>query len=372
MPVAYHLNQFPPKTMEWQQLIPLIGPAQAALARYDGILQAIPNPQVLLSPLTAQEAVLSSRIEGTQVTLGDVLRVEAGDADAVLSKERRDDVEEIRNYREALGASVHRLAEIPLSQRLLKEAHAILLQGVRGRKKNPGQYRRIQNFIGSTGCDVETARFIPIAPNRLNDGMSQWEKFIHTDFLDSLVQLALVHAEFEALHPFQDGNGRLGRLLIPLFLFDKKLLTAPSFYMSAYLEANRTQYYDQLLDISSRGHWTEWCRFFLHALTVQAEENGRKASAILTLYEQTKQIIVEQTRSQYAIQALDFIFQLPIFKSTDFAQRSNIPESSARRILSQLKTSTSLLTTISPRKGNQAAILAFRDLLNIAEGETIL
>lgn len=298
--------------------------------------------------------------------------MEAGDEDALISQDKRDDVEEIRNYRDALWTAVTSLDQLPLSQRLLKEAHAILLQGVRGRKKNPGQYRRIQNFIGAAGCNIETARFIPIAPNLLNEGMSQWEKFVHTDFLDVLVQLALVHAEFEALHPFQDGNGRLGRLIIPLFLFDKKLLTTPSFYMSEYLEANRTQYYDQLLDISAKGCWTEWCRFFLQALTIQAEENARKASAILTLYEQTKQLIVEQTRSQYAIQALDFIFQLPIFKSTDFSQRSNIPESSAKRILSQLRTHANLLSVIMPGKGNQPTVLAFRDLINIAEGQMLL
>lgn len=143
--------------------------------------------------------------------------------------------------------------------------------------------------------------------------MSNWEKFIHQDFSDALVQLAIVHAEFEALHPFQDGNGRLGRLLIPLFLFSKGLLSSPSFYMSVYLEANRDAYYDQFLNISVTGDWTDWCGFFLKALTVQAEENGKRASTILALYEKTKPLVTDQTYSQYSIQALDFMFQMPIF-----------------------------------------------------------
>ena len=372
MAITYHLNQFPPKTLDLVQLIPLIGPAQAALARYDGILQAIPNPQVLLSPLTAQEAVLSSRIEGTQATLGEVLRVEAGDEDITITPEKRNDAEEILNYRTALWNAVNGLERLPLSQRLLKEAHATLLQGVRGRNKDPGQYRSTQNYIGMAGCTLETARFVPIAPNLLNEGMSNWEKFIHQDFSDVLVQLAIVHAEFEALHPFQDGNGRLGRLLIPLFLFSKGLLSSPSFYMSAYLEANRDAYYDQLLNISITGDWTDWCSFFLQALKIQADENGQKARTILALYEKTKQIVADQTHSQYSIQALDFMFRMPVFKSTDFIQLTGMPESSARRILGQLREHPDLLSQIRPAKGSQPAIFGFRDLLNIAEGAIIL
>jgi Fic family protein len=371
MTVTYHTGKFPPDNLNWAQIIPHIGPAQAALARYDGILQAIPNAQVLLAPLTAQEAVLSSKIEGTQATLGEVLRVEAGD-DEIISPDKRNDVEEILNYRTALSNAVNGLSQLPLSQRLLREAHATLLQGVRGRTKDPGNYRRDQNWIGTSGATVDSARFIPISPEQLNEGMSQWEKFIHTDFLDSLVQLAIIHAEFEALHPFKDGNGRLGRLLIPLFLFEKRLLSAPSFYMSAYLEGNREIYYDQLLNISASGDWTPWCCFFLEALKVQAEDNGRKAKLILDLYDATKQIVIQQTQSKYAIPTLDFIFQVPVFNSTDFVQRTTIPDSSARRILTQLKGHSNLLTELRPAKGSQPSLLAFGPLINIAEGAQIV
>lgn len=373
MSVSYHLNQFPPQKLELIKLIPLMGDARAALSYYDAILkEAIPNPQVLLSPLTAQEAVLSSRIEGTQATLDEVLRVEAGDEDVAISANKRDDVEEITNYRKALNNAASDLERLPLSQRLLKDAHRTLLQGVRGRNKNPGQYRKTQNYIGALGCTQETARFVPIAPNLLNDGMSSWEKFIHSEFDDPLIQLAVVHAEFEALHPFQDGNGRLGRLLIPLFLFSKGLLASPSFYISSYLENNREVYYDQLLNISKTYDWTPWCAFFLKALTTQAKENGQKASAILRLYERTKLIVSEQTRSQYAIQALDFMFKMPVFKSTDFVNHTGIPDSSARRILGQLREHPTLLSPVREAKGSQAAMFAFRELLNVAEGEVIL
>ncbi|MDV3351759.1 Fic/DOC family N-terminal domain-containing protein [Leptothoe sp. LEGE 181152] len=373
MVFQYHYDKFPPTNLDWAKLVPFIGPAQAALARYDGILKAVPNAQVLLSPLIFQEAVLSSRIEGTQATLGEVLRVEAGDDEPDLTPDKRDDVQEVLNYRSAMWQSVQDLENLPLSSRLLCNAHKILLQGVRGRNRSPGEFRRIQNWIGPSGCPQEQARFIPIAPQQLAEGMGKWNEFINDkDFPDQLVQLAIVHAEFESLHPFLDGNGRLGRLIVPLFLFEKKLLSSPSFYMSAYLEANRDTYYNQLLNISATGEWTNWCNFFLNALRLQAEENGIKAEAILGLYEQLKKEVLEQLNSQYAIQALDFIFQMPIFKSTDFIQRANIPDSSAKRILRLLRDRPELLLVLREGSGRKPAILGFGPLLNIVEDDFVV
>ncbi|MEL7070136.1 MAG: Fic/DOC family N-terminal domain-containing protein [Cyanobacteria bacterium J06581_3] len=368
MSVRYHYNAFPPQNLDWAKLVPFIGPAQAALARYDGILKAVPNAQVLLSPLTFQEAVLSSKIEGTQATLGDVLRVEAGDDEPDLTQTKRDDVQEVINYRTAMWEAIQGLSALPLSSRLLCNAHAVLLDGVRGRNRSPGEFRRIQNWIGSSDCGIDQARFVPISPEQLSEGIGKWNNFLHADFPDRLVQLAIIHAEFESLHPFLDGNGRLGRLLVPLFLFEKNLLSAPSFYMSAYLEANRETYYDQLLNISVQGEWTEWCCFFLEALRIQAEENGKKAEAILSLYESLKQEILDELSSQYTIQALDFMFQMPIFKSTDFIQNSNIPESSAKRLLRLLKEKPNLLFELRSGSGRKPAILGFYALLDIVEG----
>lgn len=367
MAVQYHLGQFPPAELDWPQLIPLLGPASAAVARYDGTLAAIPNAAVLLSPLTTQEAVLSSRIEGTQATMGEVLEFEAEGDTPGLSEERRNDIHEVLNYRAAMRLAEKMLAELPLSQRVIREAHKVLLAGVRGQGKAPGEYRRIPNWIGPAGCTIEQARFVPISADKLPDAMSAWERYLHEEAPDRLVQLALLHAEFEALHPFLDGNGRLGRMLVPLFMWQNGLIQRPMFYVSAFLEANRDEYYERLLGVSREGDWTSWCRFFLGALKAQAEENQQKAAAILDLYERMKREVADLTRSQYAIHALDWLFERPIFKSSDFVASAGIPEPTAKRIVPALR-EAGVLRVLVEASGRRAATLCFPALLNIAEG----
>src|SRR5690625_4146440 len=297
--VRYHLGKFPPdKRLDWPRLLPLIGPANAAIARYDGVLHGIPNPNVLLSPLTTREAVLSSRIEGTQATFGEVLEFEAEGEPGDESTPKKADIHEVLNYRGALIEASHRLDELPLSQRLIKLAHARLMQGVRGHGKAPGEYRRIQNWIGPAGCAIEEARFVPCPTDAVPAAMDAWEEYIHEPAPDALVQLAVLHAEFEAIHPFLDGNGRLGRLIIPLFLKAKGLLSAPNFYLSEYLESHRDEYYERLLAVSRDDDWTGWCRFFLDAIIKQAAANQEKAQAIHALYTARKDWMVEATRSQ--------------------------------------------------------------------------
>lgn len=194
MPVRYHTGRFPPASLDWGQLIPLLGPAAAAVARYDGMLAAVPNPAVLLSPLTTQEAVLSSRIEGTQATMGEVFEFEASEEAA--SPERREDIREILNYRAAMREGERLLADLPLSQRVIREMHKVLLAGgVRGQNRAPGEYRRIPNWIGPPGCSIEQARFVPIDADKLPAAMSAWERYAHSDAPDRLVQLAILHAE---------------------------------------------------------------------------------------------------------------------------------------------------------------------------------
>ena len=367
MTVYYHLGQFPPSEMDWSELIPLLGPASAAVARFDGTLSAIPNAAVLLSPLTTQEAVLSSRIEGTQATMGEVLEFEAeGDTEQV-SSERKADIHEVLNYRAAMRHAEKMLADLPLSQRVIREAHRVLLDGVRGHGKAPGEYRRVPNWIGPAGCAMEQARFVPIAADKLPEAMSAWERYLHEEAADRLVQLALLHAEFEALHPFLDGNGRLGRMLVPLFLWQSGLIQRPMFYISAFFEANRDEYYDRLLAVSRDGDWTGWCRFFLISLKSQAEENQRKATAILTLYEKMKREVADLIRSQYAIHSLDWMFERPIFKSSDFIATAGIPKATAKRILPALREAGVLKIFVEAR-GQRSAVLSFPALLNIAEG----
>ena len=367
MAVIYHDGEFPPADLDWRRLLPLIGPANAAIARYDGVLHGIPNPNVLLAPLTAQEAVLSSRIEGTQATLSEVLEFEAGGTENDESTPKKADIREVLNYRRALNEAAGLLAELPLSQRLIKRLHEVLMQGVRGRNKDPGEYRRIPNWLGAEGSPIEAARFIPCGADRLPDCMSHWEAYLHADAPDRLVQLAIVHAEFEAIHPFLNGNGRLGRLMIPLVLSSYGLLSQPNFYLSEYLEAHRDAYYDRLLAVSRDGDWTGWCEFFLRALIAQAEANALKAKAIVTLYQEKKDWIAEITRSQYAVRALDWIFGHPIFQASDFAQAVDIPRATSKRILRVIR-EAGLLRELQPSSERRAAVLAFSELLNIAEG----
>ncbi len=244
------------------------------------------------------------------------------------------------------------------------------MQQVRGKDKAPGQFRRIQNWIGSDGTSVKEARFVPISPEKLADGVGIWEKYIHKPAEDKLVQLAILHAEFESLHPFIDGNGRVGRMFVPLFLYEAGLIHCPTFYISAYFEANRDEYYDRLLSVSRDNNWTGWCVFFLKAVETQAKENQKKASEILALYEKKKTQIQELTRSQYAVYALDFIFERPIFRSIDFAGFDKIPEPSARRILLNLRKAR-ILIPLRESSGRKSAVYAFAELLNIAEGKTV-
>ena len=366
-PVHYELGAFPPDNLPWEKLIPLVGPANAALARYDALLSAIPNAAVLLSPLTTQEAVLSSRIEGTQATMVEVMEVEAGGSPAGMTAPRRGDVEEILNYRNALWACTDELSRRPISQHILRQAHSLLLRGVRGQNQSPGSYREDQNWIGPDGCSIDSANFIPISHEHLQSGIDTWERYLlRTDLPDPLVQLALIHAEFEALHPFKDGNGRVGRMIIPLYLFAKKLLSSPNFYMSGYLEAHRESYIEKLRAISARGEWGEWCAFFLRALIDQAAENERKAQDILNLFSDVKERVVSLTHSQHSIRATDFIFQNPIFRAPDFILGSDIPKPSATRILRILR-AAEILTPLREGRGRRAGIFAFPRLLEIVD-----
>ncbi len=264
IPQIMPLNQ-----LDWSSLVGLIGTANAALARYDGILQGIVNLDVLMSPLTTQEAVVSSKIEGTIATLEDVLEFEASPPKELSEKEMT--IQEIVNYRSAMRFAVDKLRTLPITLNLIKETHSILMKGVRGRDKGRGQFRMVQNWIGiRKNAPMEDATFVPPEPRLLKDSLSNLEKYINYTEKDPLVQLAIVHAQFELIHPFVDGNGRVGRILIPLFLYEKRLLPSPMFYLSEYLEAHREIYYEQLQTISVTGDWSEWITFFLTAITEQA------------------------------------------------------------------------------------------------------
>ncbi len=360
--VKYHSGAFPPRSINYEALLPLMSAANMALGRYDGVLEGVTNPYVLLSPMMDREAEQSSRIEGTQATFEEVLEFEAGKIGA--DESRKADIQEIRNYRVALMDAITGLEKLPLSQRLMRNAHETLMQGVRGQHSNPGNFRSTQNWIGPVGCEEHEALFLPPPPQDLVTRLHDWEEYMHKVEPDALVQLAIVHAEFEAIHPFLDGNGRLGRMIIPLFLFEKGKIKRPSFYISEELERNRKQYYDHLRAVSEHQDWDGWCRFFLQAIVDQAERNYDKATAILALHERSRPIIADITGSQHAIRALDYFFTRPIFSSSRFRDEVDIPYQTAGLILRKLCEHKFLHTLVKGR-GRLPAIYTLPELLEI-------
>ncbi len=364
----YVPETLPITTLDFGRLFRHIGPANAALARYDGLLQSVINPSVMLSPLTNQEAVLSSKIEGTQATVDEVLEYEAG---IEFDPEKVNDIQEIVNYRTALTLAKETLTQRPLSLGLLRQMHGTLMNSVRGEEKTPGKFRVHQNWIGWAGSKIGEATFVPPSPLQLQDHLEAFERYLASDDVDPLVQVAMVHAQFELLHPFNDGNGRIGRLLIPLFLFQKRALATPMFYLSEYLEAHRSEYYAGLRGISLQRDWTGWVEFFLTAIHHQAQTNTDRVRSILNLYERMKQQISDLTRSQYALKVLDTLFDRPVFRSSDFIERSGIPKNTAMPFLRDLR-GAGILATLREQKGSRSAVLAFSELLNCAEGRKIL
>jgi len=368
----YVPRTLPLQDLNWRQLLPLVGQANAALARYDGLLAGIPNPAVMLSPLTTQEAVLSSRIEGTQATVDEVLEQEAG---LVKDGEKFKDIQEISNYRTALFQARDHLKAYPIRLGFVRELHRTLMSSVRGQDKTPGEFRRDQNWIGKYGCTMEEATFVPPNPMQLQDHLLLWEAYLGSDDVDFLIQTAVVHAQFELLHPFKDGNGRIGRILIPLFLFQKRVLSQPMFYLSEYLETNRDEYYARLKAISTENDWDGWVAFFLRATTSQATQNAQRVAAIQKLYAEMKQAIHETTHSQYTVHLLDAIFSKPIFRTTDLAEQltrdHGIHEKTAPALLRQLR-DAGILRELQPGSGRRSATMGFPRLLNLAEGREVL
>ena len=364
----YKPETLPLKGLDYQRLLPLVGDANAELARYDGLLQGIVNPAIMLSPLTNEEAVLSSKIEGTQATVDEVLEQEAG---ILKEGEKAKDIQEIINYREALRSAHGYLNEMPITLTIVRELHKILLNSVRGQDKTPGEFRKDQNWIGAYGCTIEQASFVPPNPFQLQDHLEAWQRYVNSDDIDLLLQAAVVHAQFELLHPFKDGNGRIGRILIPLFLYQKKKLSQPMFYLSAYLEANREEYYGRLQNIPSKGDWDGWIAFFLEAITEQAKSNNATVKAIMTLYDDMKSRIQEITHSQYTVHLLDAIFDRPIFDSTYLFKNPDIPAESAKKLVRKL-INEGVLTQLRPPSGRRPAVLVFGELFRITEGRHAL
>lgn len=356
-------HELPIKDLDWAQFVSLIGEANRELAKFDSLLNSIPEPNVLLSPLTTNEAVLSSRIEGTQATLEDVYKFEASPKEKTA---KYDDIQEIINYRRAINEASEKLDKLPLSSRLIKEIHKTLLSGSRGKNKTPGKFRTGQVYIGQMGTDIGSATFVPPEPQTIPEHFSNFEKYIHFKEKDILVQLAIVHAQFEIIHPFWDGNGRAGRIIMPLFLYYKEIISSPNFYLSEFFEKNRDSYNSGLNSISKTGKWEEWIIYFLNAVITQSAINRKKVESILTLNKEMLDRVQDITHSQYTHKVVDFMFSNPWFDTKKFREESKVPKTITARIL-KLLTDNKILQILEKGKGSRSSLYIFPSLLKIVK-----
>lgn len=296
-----------PPTLEYDnQFVLSLSRADAALSELSGLGRHLPNPHLLIAPYVRREAILSSRIEGTKASLSDLL---IDEMEQPKQRTEDDDVREVRNYVAAMEHGLERLHKLPLSLRLVREIHARLMKGARGDHATPGEFRRSQNWIGPSGSTIETAPYVPPPPEQLDDLLGDWERFLHErDTFPDLVQCAIMHEQFEAIHPFLDGNGRLGRLLIMLFLIERGRLPQPLLYLSAYIEAHRQDYYDLLQRVRTHGDWMGWLRFFIAGVTEIASEARGQASRLMDLREKFRGRLRDKPK---ALALLDELFLNP-------------------------------------------------------------
>ena len=297
------------------ELRTLLSQADRDLARLDAIATLLPNPDLFIGMYVRHEAVLSSQIEGTQSTLEDILAFEAHGTNNDSPK----DVEEVINYVRAMNHGLHRLSVLPLSLRMLREIHGELMQNVRGSEKTPGEFRTSQNWIGGSGSSLSTASFVPPPPHELLTSLGALELFMHEGKANTplLIRCGLAHAQFETIHPFLDGNGRVGRLLITLMLCEEQALSRPVLYLSVFLKAHRAEYYDRLTAIREHGQWEPWLKFFLRGISQTARAATRTATDIVAMREAHRAALI---KSPKALKLLDSLFKQPLVSPKQIAE----------------------------------------------------
>jgi Fic family protein len=316
-----------PPTFQWTPaLIRALSDADLVLGRLAGEGRQLPNPHLLMRPFIRREAVLSSRIEGTQATLGEILASEAG----ALATRSPLDLREVANYVVALEYGAKRLKSLPLSLRLVRELHAKLMNGVAPPHVTPGEFRRSQNWIGPSGCTLLNASYVPPPPDHLMECLGRWETFLHDRRLPPLIHIALAHYQFEAIHPFLDGNGRVGRLLITLFLIERQLLPTPLLYLSAFFEATRREYYDGLSAVSGRGDWNTWLLYFLSGVARQSEDALSRAERINSLLVQWRSVS-RATSSKIPSRIVDLLAANPFITPKKAVQRLQVAFTTVQR-----------------------------------------
>ena len=321
-----------PPPLTWDvDLAVSLSAADLAVGRLAGEGRRLVNPHILIRPFVRKEAVLSSRIEGTQATLGELLAAEAG----ARVERSRDDLREVGNYVVALEYGVTRLESLPVSLRLVRELHARLMRGVRGEVATPGEFRRSQNWIGPPGSTLSNATYIPPSPPELMPCLDAWERFMHDESLPPLVHAAIAHAQFEAIHPFLDGNGRVGRLLITLSLVARGVLPSPLLYLSAWFEATRSEYYARLLGVTQRGEWEEWLTYFLRGVVRLSEDAVGRLQRLDDLLAGWKHELAG-ARSRTPELALDLFAENPFWAVRGVAQRLGVAFTTAQRAVDRL------------------------------------
>ncbi|HEY2424022.1 MAG TPA: Fic family protein [Chthoniobacterales bacterium] len=322
----------PPKLNWTSKLVRSLSEADRLIGKLGGEGRRLPNPHLLIRPFLRAEAVLSSKIEGTQATLGELLAAEAG----VVVDRSPDDLREVGNYVVALEHGIKRLTDLPICVRLIKELHEKLMTGVRGHPSSRGEFRTIQNWIGKPGCTPQTASFVPPPPDQVEPSLAQWEKFLNASDLPPLITIALAHYQFEAIHPFLDGNGRVGRLLITLYLIEQQILSAPLLYLSAFFEASRREYYDSLRGVSERAAWEDWLEYFLLGVARMSQDALNRARRLnIKLAEWQNAVAGESTKNP--LRALELLAANPFITANGIVEKLNVAFTTAQRTIGRLE-----------------------------------
>lgn len=360
--VHYHYENFPPSSIDYNYFIDALLAATEAISRFDQMLKNLHDNEILLAPLRNQEALLSSRMEGTVSTMDEILEYEA-DNEGVRNTEVRSDVIETILYQRTLKAAQKAIEDgYPFSKNLIRQMHQELLSSGRGAKKTPGKFKTEQNYLADPL--MKKISFVPIRPEKLDEGLDNLIQFINHDPLPPLIKTALMHLEFEALHPFQDGNGRIGRMLITLNLWKSKLLSQPHFYISRFFEENKEEYILKMRNVSAEGAWNDWIKFFLIAVKQQADQNLEIAEQIRDLYETTKSEFSELLSSKWNMEILDYIFTYPVFRNNKLVKSTEIPNATAMSIVKKL-VEHGYLKVREEASGRRAALYSFEPLMRL-------
>ncbi len=354
----------PPVVMD-EELQTLLSTADRALGRLDGSIQTLPDSNLFVLMYVRKEAVLSSQIEGTQSSLNDLLRAEA----RILDPDRPADVDEVSNYVAALNYGLERLNELPISVRLIREIHERLLRGVRGAHLQPGELRKSQNWLGPAGATLNEATFIPPPPHEVPNALSDLEHFMHAkDSMPALIRIGLTHAQFETIHPFLDGNGRVGRLLITFLLCEQGTLQSPVLYLSHYFKANRAEYYEHLQNIRKDGGWEAWLKFFLRGVADVSREATETARAIVSLRETDRNKIINELGrvAGNALKVHEALFRFPLVSVNPIAEMLGVSFTSANRLIDRLAE----LEILFEATGNaRNRVFRYQNYINIFSGE---